>query len=114
MLYGISRFTIDGQPQERSCKEYPYSYTRYCIFNNGWKKADHVVWSDRLHNEPHYEKIKEEILGIGDNFARFPPHKIQEFLSKLFGYEVKLTGIEEECNCSNGYPYWLLYYRKVS
>ncbi len=114
MSYGSPFLTIDGKPQERDRKDHPYSYTRYCIFNNGWKRTDYVVWSDRLRNEPGYERIKEEVLGIGDYFSRFPTYKIQEFLSKLFGYEVILTGIEEECNCSNGYPYWLLYYRKAS
>ena len=103
--------TIDGKPQERTRIDHPYSYTRYCIFNNGWKNTDSVAWSDRLRNEPNYDEIKKEMLGEGDYFSRFWPCSIEAFLSKLFGFEVILTGIEEECNCSNGYPYWLLYYR---
>jgi len=105
--------TIDGQEVERSISEYPYSYTRFCIYKNGWKPGDKVVWSDRLENEPGYSnEIKEEILGAGNRYSSKDPKDIEKFLSKIFGYEIKLTGIEQECNAMNGYPYWLFYYRK--
>ena len=114
MDYDSPYSTIDGQPQERSRKDHPYSYSRYCIYKNGWKKTDQVVWSDRLWNCSHYKELKEKILGIGDYFSKFPPNKIETFLSELFGHPIKLTGIEEECNFSSGYPYWILYFRNVN
>ena len=105
--------TIDGSEVERNRYEHPYSYTRFCIYKNGWKPTDRVVWSDRLEGEPgSSDKLREEYLGVGSYYSGKSPKDIERFLSRLFEYEVVLTGIEQECNASNGFPYWLLYFRK--
>ena len=107
-------FTLAGKKQERSITEYPYSYSRYAIWNSGdWSENDHLVYSDRLRKQypDTYDNLKSEMLGNGDYFSKFEPEDIEKFLSALWGHKIKLTGIEEECNASNGYPYWLLYYR---
>lgn len=106
--------TIDGKPVERSKRQYPYSYTAFCIYKNRYTCTDNVVYSDRLSNEPNYSpKLYEKHLGRGQYLSNKKPQDIENYLSDLFGYKVTLTGIEEECNCSNGYPYWILYYRKI-
>ena len=108
--------TIDGKPVERSPRDFPYSYTRYCIWRNKvnrWRKDDSVVWSDRLSWQyPEYDNLFKEILGTGQYYSRKEPKAIETFLCRLLNEDIVLTGIEEECNTSNGYPYWLLYFRK--
>ena len=106
-------FTIEGYPVERHPKDYPYSYTRFCIYKNDWKDTDTMVYSDRLRSwYENYYDLKREYLGRGDYFSLYEPEQIEKFLSVLFGKNITLTGMEEECNCFNGYPYWLLYYRE--
>lgn len=110
----IYAFTLSGKPQERKMHEYPYSYSRYAIWNSGeWSETDKLVYTDRLRSQfaDKYNKLKEEMLGTCDDFSRFEAEDIEKFLTALFEHKITLTGIEEECNASNGYPYWLLYYR---
>ena len=105
--------TIDGTPVERSINQYPYSYTRFCIYNNGWRPGDSVAWSDRLSQQyVTYRELKKNYLGDGDCYSSYDPKAIEVFLCALFGYDIILTGIEQECNALTGYPYWLFYFRK--
>ena len=110
------RMTIDWQPCQRDPRRYPYSYTRFCVWRsrkNRFKPDDSVVWTDHLSWQyPEYDKLYKEILGTGQCYSRKKPEDIEAFLCKLLEDDVVLTGIEEECNASTGYPYWLLYFRK--
>ena len=105
--------TIDGHAVERTPREYPYSYTRFCLWKNGYKKTDMVAWSDRLRDQyENFDEIKNKVLGIGGYFSRCKPEDIQEFMRKLMKNDaITVTGMEEECNAMNGYPYWLIYFR---
>ena len=103
---------INGRSCERTPINNPYSYTAFCIYKNGWKDTDEFVFSDRLNSwYENYRGLKEKMLGRGDYFSSYEPEDIEKFLSFLFDKEITLTGIEEECNVSNGYPYWIFYYR---
>ena len=104
--------TIDGQPIERNPRDYPYSYTRFCIYKDMWLPTDEVVWSDRLQGYDNHDDLFKKHLGTGQYYSSKEPDDIEAFLSDLFGYRIRLTGIEEECNYMTGYPYWLLYFRK--
>ena len=112
----IIRKSLNGTPQKYTCEEYPYSYSRYAIWDSGdWSNSDKNAYTDRLRSwyPDTFDALKDEILGRGDYFSRFEPEQIEKFLCELFGEKVKLTGIEEECNAFSGYPYWLLWFRKV-
>ena len=112
--YRNSHRTIEGYQIERSIEKHPYTYTRFCVYKNEWKPTDTLVYSDRLHLWfDNYDELKEKYLGRGDYFTAYEPDMIENFLSILFEQKLLLTGIEQECNCFNGYPYWLLYYREV-
>ena len=110
-LVGVKQ--INGQPVERDRLQYPYSYTRFCLFKNGWTETDHMIYSDRLRSQyDNYEEVKSEILGSGGNFARFDSDDIEKFLSALLKKDILLTGVEQECNYSDGSPYWIFYFRE--
>ena len=111
-VYKLGLGTIDGEVCSRPPREYPYSYSRFCIYKNGFKPTDSCVFSDRLSRKENYDKIFREVLGLGQYYSDKRPEKIEEFLRQLFEQpDIVLTGIEEECNYSDGYPYWLLYFR---
>lgn len=107
---------LAGKLQEYSQREYPYSYSEYAIYNSGeWSENDYAVYSDRLrswYDDDTYNKAAEKHLKPGQWYVQ-DPEDVQNFLSELFGYKIKLTGIEQGCNVSNGFPYWIFYYRKV-
>ena len=110
------RTTIDGHSQERSCAEYPYSYTRFCIYKTKeWKLTDAILYSDRLYEcyPDKYDKLKNKYLGMSDHYPSYQPEQIEKFLTHLLGCKIHITGMEEECNCSNGYPYWIIYFTKI-
>ena len=105
--------TISGKPSIRLPEDYPYSYSDYCVYKNGYRQGDNQAWSDRLMQQyPNYSTLWEEICGTCQFYIMYPPEQISKFLSTLFGEEVILTGMEQSCNACNGYPYWVLYYRK--
>ena len=112
----VDYLTITGKPQVRSCAKYPYSYSRYCIYKTKkWTRKDEMLYSDRLSMwfpDTYYE-YKEKFLGNADDLKRYHPDNIEKFISALFGYPIHITGMEEECNFSNGYPYWIIYYTKI-
>lgn len=108
--------TLAGKKPTRSRKQYPYAYSAYAIWNSGeWSPEDDVVYSDRLpgfYGDKYYELGKELGVRGGLSMGYTDPEILEKFLSELFDCKIKLTGIEEEGNASNGYPYWLLYYRE--
>lgn len=107
--------TIDGKEVERPPRDYPYSYSRVCIYKNGFNaKTDRVAWSDRiLSNYENAWDLWNEILGIGQFLSAKAPDLVEEWLRAVLGNQnIILTGVEEECNVSTGYPYWILYYRE--
>jgi hypothetical protein len=111
--FRYSNLTITGQRVARPMSDYPYSYSATCIYKNMWKRTDEVVYSDRLHLwYDNYDAIYKETMGTGQYFSSKEPEQIEQLLCRLFGKHIILTGVEEECNFSNGYPYWILYYRE--
>ena len=104
--------TIDGKQVERPQHLYPYSYSRVCIYENGFESTDRVVWSDRLLTDDRAYELWNQILGTGQYLSHKAPDLVEEWLRiYLAKPNLILTGVEEECNVSNGYPYWLLYFR---
>ena len=110
----IIAYNIHGQKVERTPLEYPYSYDPFCVFKApSWSDNDKVVYSDRLWswNSKKYDHCCEKVWGNqGQLFGGRQPDEIEKFLRLYFDDpELMLTGIEEGCNCSNGYPFWVFY-----
>lgn len=105
--------TIDGYEVKRSPKQYPYSFTRYCIYKGAWRCTDETVYSDRLCDwyPDEYDDLRNKMLGRSDYFKLYEPQAIEKFLCTLFKKNILLTGIEEACNFSTGYPYYIFYFR---
>lgn len=88
----------------------------YTIFQaHNYKTSDEVVYSDRLHqwDDKKYSYATSEAFNgyKGQYFDSFTPNQIQNFLSIYFNRDVILTRVDREENVSNGYPYWVFYFR---
>lgn len=107
---------IEGKPVERDKRNWPYSYDRFVVWKGDWNETDCAVYSDRLRQwdaKKYRECCKQVWPNGGDTFSQRSPSSIEQFLSLYYGQQVKLTGIEEGCNVSNGFPYWIFYYKHI-
>ena len=105
---------IHGERIERTPREYPYSYDPFVVFKDpAWTDNDTAVYSDRLRqwDWEKYNQCCEKVWNNhGQYFSARKPEEIQRFLQLYFDDPTLiLTGIEEGCNCSNGYPFWVFY-----
>lgn len=112
----IVRYDIKGNLVTRVPEIYPYSYDKFAIWENGYSLKDCAVYSDRLYqlNADKYNSCCEKIWGNrGQMFYDRDIDDIEKFLSMYYEKSVTLTGIEQGCNVSNGFPFWIFYYREV-
>ena len=108
---------IHGEIVKRPKHIYKYSYDPYCVYkSNNWSIKDTGDYSDRL-MQWDYDKFTncmKEVWGerCGQHFDNKEPKDIEKFLSLYHNKNIEITGIEKACNVSNGYPYWIFYYKE--
>lgn len=112
-MYPQTFRTIEGHPVERNIRDYPYSYTRFLLWKGpNFSVYDHIVYSDRLRREEGAHDAWNKILGQGQYMGGKSPEDVEKWLQVcLNNPSIELTGVEQECNCSNGYPYYILYFK---
>lgn len=105
---------IKGNEVARDRHSYPYSYDPFAVWEGDYSETDHAVYSDRLMgwDFDKYNKCVGEVWGDSRQiFSNCHHSEIERFLSLYFDEPIRLTGIEQGCNVSNGYPYWIFYYK---
>jgi len=115
-----SRFLdLNGNPVERTKKEYPYSYDSFVVWQEDYnKEKSNAVYSDRLLQWDR-NKFEECCMEVWGNQGQYfyeddrQPDEIERFLCKYFGKKIKLTAIMEGCNFSSGYPIWTFFYETI-
>lgn len=110
-------FCFEGYDQ-RTPQDHPYSYDPYFLKGSRASiKGAQQAYSDRLrswHSAEAFEAAKAEcgIEGHGDYWWRSAGlAQMSAFLTKLTGKDCKCVGIGEGCNVSNGYPYWIVWWK---
>ena len=107
---------ISGKPIKRTPNSHPYSFDEYKVYKkDNFRSSDDNVYSDRLYqwDPDKYNECRIEIFGNQSQyFDGQSPEDIGKFLSKYFDKNVEVTAIVKGCNISNGYPYWLFYYKE--
>lgn len=108
---------LNGEPVKRTRDEYPYSYDSFVVWKGDYKKGEsNTVDSDRLRmwDSEKYDKCSMEVWNSRSSyFDEREPEEIERFLSLYLDMSIKLTAIVENCNASNGYPYWSFYYELI-
>ena len=109
---------INGRPVRRDPLRYPYSYDPYVIYKakDFNPKTDSGVYSDRVTNLFYSEQeISEARRQVTNdpyrNISWRNPEQVSKFMTILMKKSVRCTAIIQECNWSNGYPYWYVYLR---
>jgi len=108
---------LNGNLVNRSKFDYPYSYDEFVFWIGDYKKGEsETVYSDRLYSWDS-EKYNKCCLKVWNNKGQYfdnrKPEDIEKFLSLYMDMKIKLTAIVEGCNVSNGYPYWVFYYKEI-
>ena len=113
----VREFCFDGYAQ-RTPETHPYAYDPYFIAGSRKSvKNATSAYSDRLklwYDSSRFEAAKEaaKIEGHGDYWwRRVGLAQMSRFLSALTEKDCKCVGIAEGCNVSNGYPYWIIWWR---
>ena len=112
----IRNMDIHGNRAVRLQKDYPYSFDTVTLYKKGYLETDLSECSDRLSDRDADRFRMCAISAFGDtgqNFSRRDPEQIARFLSAFLERKIELTGIEESCNWSTGYPYWTFCFREV-
>ena len=108
---------INGNPVHRTKETYPYAYDPYVVWKDDYNEnTDGATYSDRLwqQNPNKFDECRQKVWNDkGQIFSYRDSIGIEKFLSLYFEREVKLTAIIEGCNSSNGYPYWVFFYRDI-
>lgn len=112
-----SRFVdLDGNSVKRTPFSNPYNFDDYVEWKSSeFSKDDCAVYSDRLSqwdNEKYNYCFNEVFKKNEQKFNSDNPSGIEKFLSMYFEKNVKLTAILRGCNCSNGFPYLIFYYKE--
>ena len=111
----IMVINIRGEQVRRSKYQYAYSYDPFVVWKGDFENTDSRVYSDRLWqwDSEKFNTCCIEVWGNkGQYFDNRSCSEIERFLSLYFNKEVELTGIEEGCNVSSGFPFWVFYYRE--
>jgi hypothetical protein len=102
-----------NERDQRSKSQYPYSYSEfYLLGNRDTVKNCSADYSDRL-QQWDYEKYRAACTEMGCRFDQASWDKLNKFLETYYGPGYEATGLAEGCNASNGYPYWIIWYKKI-
>lgn len=117
LIFRIENRGLNGKVIERTKEKYPYSYDPFSVWVKEYNKnKSKTVYSDRL-LQWDYDKYNKCSLEVWDSVAQIfynrEPKDIEKFLNLYLNIEIKLTAIEEGCNVSNGYPYWVFHYEET-
>ena len=115
VVFGKPRTALDGTPAKYSPERSPYYYDKFALYRNGWDPGDTCIKSDDIIHQENYSTFCMRLFhNRGQIFTSREPRLVQVLLSMLLERPVILTGIEEECIGSRGYPHWYFWYRDPS
>ena len=115
---GFYYFDLDGTPIERTPQTHPYSYEEFVVFKSqDFKTDDIAVYHDRM-LQWNCDAFSKSVRTVWPDtpesqmFGEKTPKDIERFLNLYFGKKIKLTAVLQGCNVSNGFPYWVFFYRE--
>lgn len=107
IAYGY-RF-VDPTRECRTKEDWPYSYSEHYLWGEREKGCE-AVYSDRLAQWDH-EKAAAALKGMSGRYGHWGKAGTSKYLSAYFGKPIEAVAVAEGCNVSNGYPYWVFWFR---
>lgn len=105
-----------GARDKRTKADHPYSYSdhfirRFVAHDDLKVKGVHSEYDDRMRGWD-YDAWKRAIAKIPNKrFNEFTREDLSAFLTEYHGKPCDGLAISEGCNASNGYPYFVFYFR---
>ena len=113
---GYKPFNIHGEPVERTKADHPYGYDSHLVLRHRENVEGMCgTYSDRMEQWDYkkYYDLKQKFAprSHGSSWNGAGGKEIEDFLRAYFDKpELQFIGMEEGCNVSNGYPYWVFFY----
>ena len=109
--FGWGPKDINGKNVKKTKYSHPYSYDEFVVWRGGKNDTwDEAAYSDRL-QQWDWKKY-EELAKEAKRDLYKDPKVTQNFLRKYYSDpKLKLILIMEGCNASNGYPYWIVFWK---
>jgi hypothetical protein len=105
---------LDGTQVRRTKMSDPYAYDCHVIWRGGPNsEIKDAVYHDRMQqwDWEKYERCRKKHLD-GKRWDNADPKQVEAFLREYNDDpSLRLIVIQEGCNISNGYPYWVFHYR---
>ena len=109
--YGSKVDWVDPD-KTRTKYAHPYSYSDHFLWRHGdlsHQKGIDVVYSDRLYQWDYKKYEKTRIKN--KRFSQYTREDAAKFLTRYFGKRTTVVALAEGCNVSNGYPYWIFWFK---
>ena len=106
-------FWVYPDGPKRSKLQYPYSYSEFYLFGHKDVPHDDAAYSDRMEMwdyEKYHQLWKEH---VGAHFTQAGKARMTAFMSGYWGRKVECTAMAEGCNVSNGYPYYIVWWKEL-
>lgn len=105
-----SRWVDPCRTRDRS--SHPYSYDEFFIWGSReTAKRAEGLYSDRIWQWDRAKADRCWYEHVGKRWDCATGRQISRFLSDYLGKPVKATALAEGCNPSNGYPYWIVWFK---
>jgi hypothetical protein len=99
------------RPDNRTKQQSPYAYSPFYHWREAGSDKDTSAYSDRLAQWKHDEwRAACGKLPPGQ-FQYQTPDALSALMSEYEGKPVRVTALAEGCNVSNGYPYYIFWWR---
>lgn len=93
-------------------EDWPYSYSEHYLWGEKTKDSE-AVYSDRLAQWDH-TKHRDAVEAVADlkcRYGHWGQAGTSKFLSSYYGKPVNAIAVAEGCNVSNGYPYFVFWFK---
>lgn len=95
---------------------HPYSYSEFFHFGSREiikQPGVHGEYSDRIFGWDYEKAQRLAKEHIGMPWERAGADRLSKFLSAFHGRDLRVVACAEGCNASNGYPYYVVWYKEV-
>lgn len=101
---------VNNRADNCTKEDWPYSYSEHYLVGTK-RKGDDAVYSDRLQQWDHVSFSRAwDRTGSYTKSLR----KASDFLTTYFNRPIEVSAVAEGCNASNGYPYWIIWFRDLA
>jgi hypothetical protein len=105
---------VEPGRKNRTKEESPYGYSDHYLWGERQGGCS-AVYSDRLAqwDAAKASAARDAVANYGARYGYWGKEGTSKYLSAYFGRPIEAVAVAEGCNVSNGFPYWVFWFRDV-